>query len=186
MGRSFITPDYQRSAGALPLLWKAISLWMSRNPRYRKLFGPVSISQDYATASRHLMVEFLKDQCSSNELSPHVRPRYPFRPGASRAILREIISAKIQSLEDCTTLVSSLEIDQKGLPILLKHYLRLNGKLLSFNVDPAFSSVVDGLILVDLTQTDPRLLAKYMGEARSHTYLAHHGVSPDHSSVAED
>ena len=186
MGRSFITPDYQRSAGALPLLWKAISLWMSRNPRYRKLFGPVSISQDYATASRHLMVEFLKDQCSSNELSPHVRPRHPFRPGASRAILREIISAKIQSLEDCTTLVSSLEIDQKGLPILLKHYLRLNGKLLSFNVDPAFSSVVDGLILVDLTQTDPRLLAKYMGEARCHTYLAHHGVSPDHSSVAED
>jgi putative hemolysin len=186
MGRSFITPNYQRSAGALPLLWKAISLWMSRNPRYRKLFGPVSISQDYATASRHLMVEYLRDHCGSNELSPHVRPRHPFRPGSSRAILREIISAKIQSLEDCTTLVSSLEIDQKGLPILLKHYLRLNGKLLSFNVDPAFSSVVDGLILVDLTQTDPRLLAKYMGEARCRAYLAHHGVSPDHSSVAED
>jgi len=186
MGRSFIAPEYQRTAGALPLLWKAISLWMSRNPRYRKLFGPVSISQDYATASRHLMVEYLRDHCGSNELSPHVRPRHPFRPGSSRAILREIVSAKIQSLEDCTTLVSSLEMDQKGLPILLKHYLRLNGKLLSFNVDKTFSSVVDGLILVDLTRTDPRLLAKYMGEARCRAYLEHHGLSTNHSQVAED
>ena len=186
MGRSFITPEYQRTAGALPLLWKGISLWMSRNPRYRKLFGPVSISHHYATASRHLMVEYLRGQCGSNELSPHVRPRHPFRPDSRQPILREIISAQIQSLEDCTTLVSSLEVDQKGLPILLKHYLRLNGKLLSFNVDPAFSSVVDGLILVDLTQTDPRLLAKYMGETRCRDYLAHHGVHLVHSPVAQD
>jgi hypothetical protein len=33
--------------------------------------------------------------------------------------------------------------------------MRLGGKLLAFNVDPAFSNVLDGLILVDLVQTEP-------------------------------
>jgi hypothetical protein len=37
------------------------------------------------------------------------------------------------------------EKDGKGVPVLLKHYLKLNGKLLSFSIAEAFSGVVDGL-----------------------------------------
>lgn len=173
MGRSFIAPDYQRAAAALPLLWKGISLWMAAHPRYRKLFGPVSISQDYHHLSRHLLVEFLKDHRLDRELAPHVRPRQPFKPAADRALLRELVSARLDDIEDCAALISSLEADSKGIPVLLKHYLRLNGTLISFNVDRAFASVVDGLILVDLTRTDPRLLAKYMGAERCRAYLDH-------------
>ncbi len=38
----------------------------------------------------------------------------------------------------------------KGIPVLLRQYLGLNGKLVSFNVDPAFNNALDGLIVVDL------------------------------------
>lgn len=176
MGRSFIVRDYQRTPTTLPLLWKGISIWMSRNPRYRKLFGPVSISKDYHNLSKNMLVEFLKDNRLNAELSSQVIPRQPYKVDAKQQLMREFVSASLRNIEDCATLISSLETDQKGVPILLKHYLRLNGTLISFNVDKAFSSVVDGLIMVDLTQTDPRLLAKYMGENACKAYLRHHGM----------
>ena len=36
--------------------------------------------------------------------------------------------------------------------------------LLSFNVDPAFGHCIDGLIVVDLRTTEPKILKRFMGE----------------------
>jgi len=174
MGRSFITKDYQRNLSSLPLLWKGIAHWISRHPGYTKLFGPVSISKDYDKLSRKFIVEFLQENCLHEDLASYVKPRNPFRYMRGKKLMREFISAELQDVDDCSALISSLETDGKGIPILLKHYLRLNGTLLSFNVDKDFSSVVDGLILVDLTETEPKLLAKYMGEEKCREYLAKH------------
>jgi hypothetical protein len=175
LGRSFIAPKYQRHAGALPLLWKGVLTWVGRNPQYTRLFGPVSISQEYQGLSRKLMVEFLKGNNFHPDLATLVKPRKPFRYSRDRQFLREFVSADLGNVDDFSALISCLEEDGKGIPVLLKHYLRLKGVLLSFNVDPAFASCLDGLILVDLTATDPRLLVKYMGEAAAEGYLLHHG-----------
>jgi hypothetical protein len=58
--------------------------------------------------------------------------------------------------------------------VLLKHYLKLNGRLLAFNVDDTFGGCLDGLILVDLTRSDPRLLAAYVGDEGAASFLNHH------------
>ncbi len=166
MGRSFIVPQYQRNLVTLPLLWRGISTWVSRNPQYKKLFGPVSISQDYLGLSRKLIVEFLSDNRLHTDLATLVKPRKPFRYLRNRKFLREFVSAELNDVDNFSALISSMEEDGKGIPTLLKHYLKLKGTMLSFNVDKEFSSVLDGLILVDLTETEPRLLAKYMGEDR--------------------
>src|SRR5690625_2004251 len=79
LGRSVIRPEYQRSYSPLLLLWKGIGAWVAANPRYRLLFGPVSISADYSTASRQLLVDFLHANSYLPELARHVRPRRPFR-----------------------------------------------------------------------------------------------------------
>ncbi|WP_038170411.1 lysophospholipid acyltransferase family protein [Verrucomicrobium sp. BvORR106] len=176
MGRSFVAPNYQRSVTALPLLWKGVLTWVCQNPHYTKLYGPVSISQAYQGLSRKLMVEFLRENNFHPDLATLVKPRKPFRYGKNRKILREFISADLGNVDDFSALISSLEEDGKGIPVLLKHYLRLNGTLLSFNVDKDFGSCLDGLILVDVTETDPKLLAKYMGEEACAKYLKHHGV----------
>ena len=55
-GRIFL---HLRRFAPLLLLWRGIGQFLVRNPRYRVLFGPVSISADYTTASRQLMVKFL-------------------------------------------------------------------------------------------------------------------------------
>jgi len=63
--------------------------------------------------------------------------------------------------------------------MLLKHYLKMNARLLSFNVDAQFSDVVDGLILVDLLATDRAHLRRHLGEEGSAAFLAWHGVRPE-------
>ena len=60
LGRSFIRPEYQRDPSALLLLWKAIGAFAARHPRYRRLFGPVSISATYHPVSRDLIAAWLE------------------------------------------------------------------------------------------------------------------------------
>jgi hypothetical protein len=48
--------------------------------------------------------------------------------------------------------------------VLLRHYLKLNAKLLGFSVDPAFGGVLDGLVVVDLLDVDRALQARYLGK----------------------
>ena len=60
LGRSFVRVEYQRGFQPLLLLWKGIGEYVARNPRYRVLFGPVSISNQYQPLSRRLIVSFLE------------------------------------------------------------------------------------------------------------------------------
>ena len=70
-------------------------------------------------------------------------------------------------LDDLSAVVSDIDPGQGGVPVLLRQYLRLGGKLLGFNVDPQFADVLDGLIVVDLAKTDPKLVARYLGKAQA-------------------
>jgi hypothetical protein len=43
------------------------------------------------------------------------------------------------------------ELDgERGLPVLLRQYLRLNGRVLSVSRDPAFADAMDALLVVDM------------------------------------
>ena len=172
MGRSFVRPEYQRSLGALPLLWKGIGRFVLENPRYRILFGGVSISSRYGSFSRDLMVAFLRSHHYQSSLSGMVKARTPFRPTGRRAHAQRTIELVGNNLDELSTIISDIESNGAGVPILLKHYLKLGGKILGFNVDPSFSHVVDGLILVDLRQTDLKILQRFMGKEQAAAYLA--------------
>jgi hypothetical protein len=110
------------------------------------------------------MVAFLKMNTYRWDLSPMVRPRRRFREKDIKGLDEEKARVWGDDLDDLSSWISVLEDDGKGVPILLKQYIRLGGKLLSFNVDQEFGNALDGLILVDLTQTEDRVLAKYMGK----------------------
>ena len=60
------------------------------------------------------------------------------------------------------------------MPVLLRHYLKLNATLLSFSTDKSFSKVVDGLIWVDLAKVQIRLLKRYMGDNAFAVFTSHH------------
>ena len=50
-----------------------------------------------------------------------------------------------------------------GMPVLLRQYLRLNARLLGFNVDPQFGDALDALMAVDLRRVAPAILRRYLG-----------------------
>jgi hypothetical protein len=54
------------------------------------------------------------------------------------------------NVEQFAGLVADPERDGKGVPILLRQYLKTGGKLLGCNVDRGFSDVLEALVMVDL------------------------------------
>jgi putative hemolysin len=175
LGRSFVRLEYQRSFAPLLALWRGISAYVVRHPQYRVLFGPVSISNDYLPASRLMLVEYLKQHCLDTELSRLIKPRTPVRRRHPLTGLSKDF-AQLPDLDTLSALMSQLEPDQKGVPVLLRQYLKLGGKLLGFNLDTQFGDAIDGLIMVDLPKTDLKTLQKYMGREEAVSYLARHGI----------
>ncbi len=172
MGRSFVRLEHQKSYAALLLLWKGIGRFVLGDPRYATLFGPVSISAEYQSASQQLIVAFLEQNRFVHDWSRWVRPRAPCRRDLSRGFGPGLGS--LRDLDDVSAFIAEIEADQKGVPILLKQYLRLGGRLLGFNVDPEFSNVLDVLIMVDLRRTEPKILERYMGRDGARTFFSHH------------
>jgi hypothetical protein len=177
LGRSFIRPEYQRKSNSLPLLWKGIAAFIVRHPQYARLFGPVSISQDYHRLSRDLIVMFLRQKRMDKNLARLVSPRTRARFKRHRPIRRQSLCHPLYDVEEASLLVSEIEADGKGLPVLLKHYLKLDATLLSFNIDRAFSNVLDGLILLDLTRTGSKTVKRLLGRSGHQAFLAYHGMT---------
>lgn len=169
MGRSFISVKYQRSLGALFLLWKGIASFASKNPQYTTLFGPVSISSGYSELSRNLMQEFLQLHHYDHERAQMVKATNPQKKASNVFWTRKMLEALTDN-KLISKLVYRMEGD-KGLPVLLKQYLGLNGKLVSFNLDKTFNDALDGMIIVDLLQTPEKSLARYMGKEKAKEYL---------------
>jgi hypothetical protein len=152
------------------LLWRGIGEFVARNPRYATLYGPVSISNDYQPLSRALLVDFLRRSHLQPDGAREVRPRRPFRTPARLRRQTGDLGA-FGGLEAVDALIAGIEPDGKGTPVLVRHYLRMGGRFLGFSVDDQFGEALDGLVMVDLRRTEPRLLARYMGKAGAGEFL---------------
>ena len=177
LGRSFVVARHQKQRHSLMLLWCGISAYIDRHPGYHTLFGPVSMSQDYASVSRQLLVWFIRKSFRHPVLSRLVQATRPFKSGDAIAGQRDAISACLHSIDDVSALISELESDGKGVPVLFRQYLRMNALLIGFNIDEAFSSALDGLLLADLRTADPKLLRRYFGDEALDRFMTLHGMA---------
>jgi len=176
LGRSFIAHAYQRKYTSLALLWKGILSFILKNPQYKNLFGPVSIDKEYHSLSRDIMVQFLSKKNKEHELSSWIRPRHPIKIKSLRQDEQVLLTRAFENIEEVSALISEVEKSGKGIPVLLKHYLRLNGNILAFNVDPDFNHSVDSLMVVDLTRVEARLLEHYLGKEGRDAFMAFHST----------
>lgn len=176
VGRSFVRPEHQRNYSSLMLLWKGIGAYVAQHPHYRVLFGPVSISNDYHPLSQQLIVKFLQRTSMEPQRSSLVKPRRPFRSARGETRRADL---NVSDLRIIAGLLSTVEDDDVGVPVLLRQYLKLNGRILGFNVDPEFNNAIDCLLWVDLGRTEGTLLRKYMGPEGAARFLAHHGIGAE-------
>ncbi len=173
LGRSFIVPAYQKDYIPLLLLWKGIGQFVQKRPHYRFLFGPVSISQDYDSMSIKSLITHLRSNFYQPDLCNQVRGKKQPKMKSSRfeRLLIECISNLKTS--DVDSFIVDIQDGSKGIPVLLRQYLKLGGKIADFHHDHKFGSF-DGLIVVDLLQTQPHILSKFMGQAEASDYLNYH------------
>ncbi|MBT7171833.1 MAG: GNAT family N-acetyltransferase, partial [Phycisphaerales bacterium] len=170
LGRSFVQKKYQKSHVSLGLLWKGIAAFVYRNPLHSKLFGPVSISNEYHSMSKQILVEFIKDHHFDDNLAHEVNPTHPMKIKPVKLWNMDHDGKVLKKIDDVDELIAEIEPHMKNAPVLIRQYLRLNGKFLAFNVDPDFSDSLDALILCDLA--DATVVGKrYMGKAKHAEFL---------------
>jgi hypothetical protein len=164
LGRSFVRTEFQRSSRVLALLWKGIGRLVAQHPQCCTLFGPVSVSAAYTEESRQLIAKVLSSGSYRHPLAEQIGALHPVAQHRLGAVPID------PSLAELSAVVSRLEPDGKGLPTLLREYIKLSGRFLSFSIDPDFAGAMDGLVAVDLRRTDARLLSLYMGNESYQTF----------------
>jgi putative hemolysin len=184
LGRSFVREEYQRQFAPLLLLWKGIGAWVARHPEYATLIGAVSVSNQYSPASRELIARYFEKQNSTGNWRGAVRARRPLRGKLVNKWELSALCSLLPDIEDLSDPIADMERDGKGIPILVRQYVKLGGKLLAFSVDPEFGNTLDGFVMVDLTRTCPETLARYMGKEQTRRFLAWHALSSSFEPAA--
>jgi putative hemolysin len=165
LGRSYIVPAYQRKRLPLFLLWKGILFFLLKNPRYRYLYGPVSISKYYSRISRSLIVAFIQKYFFNHDLAQFLKPRKPFKPKVDKVDVEMLAASLGDQLQSLDNLIEDIEPAHIRIPVLFRQYLKLNARFISFNLDPNFSDVLDGFIILNLRDVPPDMLEALKKEA---------------------
>ncbi|MGQ8335024.1 GNAT family N-acyltransferase [Sunxiuqinia sp. A32] len=170
LGRSFIIKEYQRQPMSLFLLWKGILYFLLKNPEYRYLIGPVSISDNYSKTSKELIIKFIMSQHFDWDQAKNIRPRksYKFK---SQDPNMNVILENMDDINKLDRFIGDADEMNSGLPVLLKKYIKLNAKIIGFNVDPKFNNCLDGLILLDVYDVPKNTIESLSKEANDGSIL---------------
>jgi tryptophan synthase alpha subunit len=97
-------------------------------------------------------------------MAKRARAKHPFKGSELPRSLKRWVRDEDRSIDEVSAIISSVEPDGKGVPVLVKHYLKMKGSFVSFGVDPDFGNALDGLIVVDLRDASDAHLRRYLGE----------------------
>ncbi len=158
LGRSFIIPEYQRRPMPLFLLWKGILYFLIKNPEYRYLVGPVSISNRFSNFSKELIIKFITEYYYNDKIARYIRPRKKFIVSLHH-LDTDILIESASDLNKFDRIIKDIETAQNNMPVLLKKYLKQNGQIVGFNIDPKFNNALDGLLILDLFDVPPNTIS---------------------------
>ncbi|MDY4044094.1 MAG: lysophospholipid acyltransferase family protein [Marinifilaceae bacterium] len=171
LGRSFITQAYQRKPLPLFLLWKGILYFLLKNPEYRYLIGPVTISGKYTTVSKELIMRFIKANYYDNELAAYVSPRSRYEVSSDDPGIQVMLDVAHKDISVLDKMIGDIEPSSDKLPVLLKKYISLNAKIIGFNIDPKFNMCLDGLLILDLFDVPMKTIESLSKEINDETIL---------------
>jgi putative hemolysin len=152
LGRSFVAPKYRKSFAALHLLWRGIGAFVTRERRYRYLFGALTIPRELPPEARDACLGFLHQLHAPESLSALVRGR----------TAPELQACAAQVATTLSELEQQLAARGCAVPPLLRHYARLGARTLALGVDLDFGGSVDALVLLDLAAVSRPLADRYL------------------------
>jgi putative hemolysin len=183
LGRAFVRAPYQKHYAALMALWMGIGRLVLTQPHTRSLFGAVSIPASYSAEARASIVAFLRRHAMHRRFAELSTPRNPI-PAAETIRATATQAPAAPDVDALDAQVRALDREGKGVPVLLRQYLRLGARALAFNVDHAFNDTLDVLVVVDLPNAPAALLRRYMGGGDARAYVALHANGRGHDRAA--
>lgn len=153
LGRSFIALDYQRKPLSLMLLWKGINEFLKQNKgRYNYMIGPVSISGEFSNLSKDLLVAYIRHNHYDKALSKMVKPRKKYKYQYTGEDKKLLLEKHIDDIKLLDNFIGDIETNHAKIPVLIKKYLKLKGKIIAFNVDPKFNNSLDGFLILNINE----------------------------------
>lgn len=176
LGRAFICNEYRYETIPMMLLFKGLFHVMLRNTEYRYFIGPVSISSWYPKLYQSIIHKYIMDHHATTKYRDCVHSKNPFIPEFG-LVNPDVLLKDIQTPEQLDRLLTRMSNRQYRLPSLVKRYLKLNAKVVIFNIDKEFNDSLDGFIVCDVQEiskgelmmvtkdvTDPSVIEKRFGK----------------------
>lgn len=171
LGRSFITEAYQRKPLPLFMLWKGILYFLLKNPEYRYLIGPVTISGKYTEVSKELIMKFIMANHYNYDMARYVLPRSKYLVGTNEPGIQVMLDVAHKDIGVLDKMIGDIEPSSDKLPVLLKKYISLNAKIIGFNIDPKFNMCLDGLLILDIFDVPMKTIESLSKEINDETIL---------------
>ncbi len=151
LGRSFVQPKYW-GRRSLDYLWFGIGAFLAKNPQYRYLFGPVSISATFPAIAKDMLVWYYSNYYPS--VGETVSAKRPYLISKESELQIQKTFCMNDHKEDFKRLKNMLDNIGVAVPTLYKQYSELcvdgGVKFMDFSVDPDFNNCLDGLVVVDV------------------------------------
>ncbi|NKB98720.1 MAG: GNAT family N-acetyltransferase [Pseudomonadales bacterium] len=158
IGRSFVAPDYQRNTYSLFLLWCGISRYLLHHPKYRQLYGVVSMSRLYDARAMAVMRDVLL------EPRPDVRAEDPYEPDLGGEWQEFLEETRPMTMKDLSRIVKALEDEARDIPVLIRHYHKLGARFHAAVVDRNFNNTPGLLLRLNVPAMPRKYLKMYFGE----------------------
>jgi len=162
LGRSFVQPRYWGKR-SLDYLWFGIGAFLSRYPKYRYLFGAVSLSNAYPQPAKDLIVQFYSTYFPAKFGQASCKRPYLVSQESLHTFKGDDYKKEFTQLKH---LLANMGVN---VPTLYKQYSEVAKEggvaFLGFNVDPDFNDCIDGLVVVDMQALTDKKRKRYLSAA---------------------
>lgn len=173
LGRTIVTPNYQRDVTTLKLLLSGI-LTAAVRLGVQYAIGPVSTTNDLPLFYKSLIYHYILKNHALPEADKLLLPTHPLHPDFLRVDPDQLLAA-CHSVDDLDRLVHTLSDSRFRLPVLMRKYISFGANILDFNVDPDFNDCVDGFVLLDFKKMPEktfRAFSRFLTEEEQKKQLA--------------
>ncbi len=165
LGRSFVQPKYWGSR-ALDYLWYGIGAYLKNNPHIRYMYGPVSLSENYAKTAKDMILYFYDENFKDRQNLVVAKTPYNFKTDETliKNLKKEFSAPEYK--ENFKTLKKALASINTNVPTLYKQYADLCEKggiqFCAYNIDSDFSNCIDSFIIVDIAKIKDSQRKRYI------------------------
>ena len=123
-----------------------------------------------------MIIRYIMQHHYNYEFAKYIRPRKKFVNSGNNDLDIEIIMESARDLNKFDKFIKDIETTNYNMPVLLKKYLKQNGRIIGFNIDPKFNNALDGLLILDLFDVPIETIASLSKEIKDDSILERFSV----------